>query len=67
MSAKSNYISRILIVLSLSFNFSVFGQEIVGHWKTIDDETKKERSIVEIYKVGDNYGGRLLDSKGLRR
>ena len=60
MSAKSIYISRVLIVFSLSFNFSVFGQEIVGHWKTIDDETKKERSIVEIYKVGDNYGGKII-------
>ena len=60
MSSKSNYISQILVVPLLSFNFSVHGQEIVGHWKTIDDETKKERSIVEIYKVGDNYGGKII-------
>ena len=38
----------------------MYGQEIVGHWKTIDDETKKERSIVEIYKVDDSYGGKII-------
>ena len=60
MSSKSNYISQILVVFLLSLNFSVYGQEIVGHWKTIDDETKKERSIVEIYKLDDSYGGKII-------
>ena len=44
----------------LLYNFDLNGQEIVGHWKTIDDETKKERSIVEIYKVNDHFAGKII-------
>lgn len=32
----------------------------VGRWKTIDDETNTERSIVEIVQVGDELQGRIL-------
>ncbi len=32
----------------------------VGYWKTIDDETKKVRSIVQIYKVGNVYEGKII-------
>ncbi|HMN70219.1 MAG TPA: DUF2147 domain-containing protein [Bdellovibrionales bacterium] len=34
---------------------------IVGKWKTIDDETGKEKSIVEITKDGDEFKGRILE------
>ena len=34
-------------------------QTIVGKWKTIDDETGKERSIVNIYQEGDKYYGKI--------
>lgn len=32
----------------------------VGQWKTIDDETNTERSIVEIREVGGELQGRIL-------
>ncbi|HEX6957444.1 MAG TPA: DUF2147 domain-containing protein [Ferrovibrio sp.] len=32
----------------------------VGLWKTIDDETNTERSLVEIRKVGDELQGRIV-------
>lgn len=32
----------------------------VGRWKTIDDETNAERSIVEITQIGDELQGRIL-------
>jgi uncharacterized protein (DUF2147 family) len=38
----------------------VSAQNMVGKWKTIDDNTGKERSIVEIYKKGDKYYGKIL-------
>ncbi len=60
MYTKKNFFGLILIVTLFLYNFSVHGQQIVGHWKTIDDETKKERSIVEIYKVGDHYAGKII-------
>lgn len=39
----------LIFILILSFNSH--SQSILGKWKTIDDETGKERSIVEIYQV----------------
>ena len=60
MGTKGAFSGQILVVILLLFTFSAAGQQIVGQWKTIDDETKKERSIVEIYKVGDRYAGKII-------
>jgi uncharacterized protein (DUF2147 family) len=35
-------------------------QTFVGKWKTIDDETGKPKSIVEIYKKGNVYEGKII-------
>ena len=35
-------------------------QSPVGLWRTVDDETNTERSIVEITRVGDELQGRIL-------
>lgn len=35
-------------------------QDITGKWRTIDDETKKPKSIVQISKTGDTYTGRII-------
>nr|WP_224483633.1 DUF2147 domain-containing protein [Robertkochia sp. 3YJGBD-33] len=41
----------------LTVTFSANAQSVYGKWKTIDDETGKEKSIVEIYeKDGEVYG-----------
>lgn len=49
--------------LLLTFALSLFGvmtfAQIEGKWKTIDDETKQAKSIVEIYKKGDQYYGKI--------
>lgn len=34
---------------------------ILGKWKTIDDKTKKPKSIVEIYQEGDQFKARILE------
>ncbi|MDH5607919.1 MAG: DUF2147 domain-containing protein [Cyclobacteriaceae bacterium] len=39
---------------------STQAQSIIGKWKTIDDETGKEKSIVEIYQKGDAYYGKII-------
>jgi uncharacterized protein (DUF2147 family) len=41
------------ILLVLLINFNGHSQSIFGKWKTIDDETGKEKSIVEIYQSKD--------------
>lgn len=50
--------------LLLTFVLSLFGvlsfAQIEGKWKTIDDETKQAKSIVEIYKKTDGkYYGKV--------
>ncbi|RUA34779.1 MAG: DUF2147 domain-containing protein [Bacteroidetes bacterium] len=47
-----------LLVLFIGISFAALSQSnVTGKWKTIDDETGKEKSIVEIYeKDGKVYG-----------
>lgn len=50
--------------LLLTFVLSLFGvmsfAQIEGKWKTVDDETKQAKSIVEIYKKSDGkYYGKV--------
>jgi len=42
------------------FVSSISAQTIVGKWKTIDDETNKVKSIVEIYKKDGKAYGKIL-------
>jgi uncharacterized protein (DUF2147 family) len=51
---------KYLLLLALSFQFS-FSQSIFGKWKTIDDETGKERSIVLIYEVNGKVYGKVIE------
>ncbi|MEM9897529.1 MAG: DUF2147 domain-containing protein [Bacteroidota bacterium] len=47
-------------LLSL-FIFIAFSQSsIVGTWKTIDDESGKPRSVVEIYEKNGKYAGKII-------
>lgn len=41
-------ITLLLLLILVSFNSN--SQSIFGKWKTVDDETGKEKSIVEIYR-----------------
>jgi uncharacterized protein (DUF2147 family) len=49
-----------LSITFLLFILSMNAQTISGKWKTIDDETKKEKSVVEIFKKGDKYFGKII-------
>ncbi|PKP13602.1 MAG: DUF2147 domain-containing protein [Bacteroidetes bacterium HGW-Bacteroidetes-3] len=48
----------LIFILILSFNSH--SQSIIGNWKTIDDETGKERSIVEIYQVEGKIYAKII-------
>ncbi len=50
----------ILLSFILIFSISANAQDIIGKWKTIDDNTGKARSIVEIYKKGDKVFGKVV-------
>lgn len=40
--------------------FSFSQEAILGKWKTLDDETGKPRSVVEIYERGGKYYGKII-------
>ena len=50
----------LLVVILFFFQFS-FSQTIFGKWKTIDDETGKEKGIVEIFERNGKIFGRIID------
>ena len=54
-----NFLTTIVLVLAVSL--SAHAQSIVGKWKTIDDSTGKEKSIVEIYEKGQLKDGQLKE------
>ncbi len=54
---KKLFLGLILLVGFMSVN----AQDVVGKWKTIDDETGKPKSIVEIYKDGNKYYGKIVE------
>ena len=35
--------------------------KVLGKWKTIDDETKKEKSIIQIYEVNGKIHGKIVE------
>ena len=57
-----------LMTLSLLFLFnssitaqvSVNGKDCVGTWKTVDDETGRTKSHVEVYKKGSKYYAKII-------
>ena len=51
----------VLLVLICIFNTALVAQDIVGSWKTIDDNTGKARSVVEIYEKEGLYFGKVVD------
>ena len=52
--------NTLLLLTLLCFSLGLNAQGVIGKWKTIDDETGKPKSIVEIYMVGDKLHGKLL-------
>lgn len=55
--------STSLFLLFFFFVFSSFAQRTspVGKWKTVDDNTGKTKSVVEIYEQGGKLFGKVLE------
>ena len=49
-----------LIVTALFISLISYGQSCVGKWVTIDDETGKKKSIVDLYKVDGKLYGKVV-------
>jgi len=50
---------KIFFALLLISTTSYAQLSIIGKWKTIDDNTGKERSVVEIFQKGDKVFGKI--------
>jgi len=50
-----------LLITLITIAFAINAQSIVGKWKTIDDETNEAKSIIEIFKRGDKFYGKITD------
>lgn len=52
---------KFVALFSLLFSLTAFANTSpVGKWKTIDDETKKEKSIVEITEANGTLSGKIV-------
>ncbi len=48
------------VLITFYYTASFAQNSIVGKWKTIDDNSGKPRSVVEIYKKGTKYFGKVV-------
>jgi len=51
----------ILFLLVFGLSITLSAQDIFGKWKSIDDETGEEKSIVEIYKKDGKVFGKIIN------
>ena len=51
----------ILSITALLFSTIFYSQGVIGKWKTIDDETAKAKSIIEIYEKSGKIYGKVIE------
>jgi uncharacterized protein (DUF2147 family) len=59
---KNIRIKGLLMACLLFMAGQVIGQDVVGKWKTIDDETGKQKSIVQLWVSGNQLYGKILQT-----
>jgi uncharacterized protein (DUF2147 family) len=50
---------KFLLASIILISVNAFSQSCIGKWITIDDETGKQKSIVELYKQNDKLYGKI--------
>jgi uncharacterized protein (DUF2147 family) len=53
--------TKFILFATILFSITCNSQSIIGNWKTIDDETKKPKSVVEIYEKSGIYYGKVVE------
>lgn len=51
---------KVFLCFLVAMPLMAMGQLVTGKWITIDDETAREKSIVEIYERGGKYFGKVV-------
>ncbi len=49
-----------IFLFFLLFTTIAFSQSILGKWKSVDEETNKEESIIEIYQENGKFYGKII-------
>lgn len=50
-----------LFILVCMISSNLFSQSIIGKWKTIDDETGKETSVIEVFQKDKKIYGKIVE------
>lgn len=50
-----------LVILVSMISSNLFSQSIIGKWKTIDDETGKETSVIEVFQKDKKIYGKIVE------
>jgi uncharacterized protein (DUF2147 family) len=56
---KKSIVFGLIVFFAMIFNAQ--SQNVLGKWKTIDDETGQAKSIVEIYEKSGKIYGKIID------
>ena len=56
-----NTIKTFCLLLLIFFSNSIYAQDIIGEWRTIDDETGEPKSIVKIYERNGKVFGDIIE------
>ncbi|MCK9325813.1 MAG: DUF2147 domain-containing protein [Bacteroidales bacterium] len=59
---KKLQLTGLLVAALLFAGGQIFGQDVVGKWRTIDDETNLQKSIVQIWISGGKLYGKILET-----
>ncbi len=57
MMIKKTFIVGLLCLTTMN----LWSQDILGKWKTVDDESGEEKSIVEIYEENGKIYGKIIE------
>lgn len=57
MMIKKTFIAGLLCLTTMN----LWSQDILGKWKTVDDESGEEKSIVEIYEENGKIYGKIIE------
>jgi uncharacterized protein (DUF2147 family) len=60
MNLNDKTMKQFIFIIALFASLTSFSQSCVGKWITIDDETNKKKSIVELYKVDGKLYGKII-------
>lgn len=61
---KKIQLKSILIASMLFFAGQVIGQDVTGKWKTIDDKSGKQKSIIQLWISSNQLYGKILETWG---